>query len=208
MALKTPIHQFTETQSIQISRRDFFYISNILSVFRLLTVPFIFFLIYHERWRPAIACGAVAVISDLLDGFFARRLNQHTELGYILDPVADKLALAAGVFALVLSKSTFPVWAFAVIVVRDVFILLGNAVLAYKAKMITRSNLWGKFTSFSLAITLMFYLLRPIVRRLPDNIEFYCLCLALVFVVISTGSYAQHMFRILETYSQVGKKGN
>jgi len=208
MALKPPIHQFTETQSIQISRRDFFYISNILSAFRLLTVPFIFFLIYHERWRFAITCGAVAVISDLLDGFFARRLNQHTELGYILDPVADKLALAAGVFALVLSKSTFPAWAFTVIVVRDVSIVLGNIVLAYKAKMITRSNLWGKITSFSLAITLMFYLLRPIGLQLPDNIEFYSLCLALVFVVISTVSYARHMFRVLETYSHVGNNEN
>lgn len=207
MALKAPIHQFTETQSIQISRRDFFYISNLLSIFRLLTVPFIFLLIYHERWRLAITCGTVAVISDLLDGFFARRLNQHTELGYILDPVADKLALAAGVFALVLSKTTFPVWAFTVIVVRDVSIVLGNLVLAYKAKMITRSNLWGKITSFSLAITLMFYLLRPIVpRHLPDDIEFYSLCLALVFVVISTVSYARHMFRVLDTYDHVGKE--
>ena len=208
MTLKAPIHQFTETQSIQISRRDFFYISNILSTFRILTVPFIFFLIYHARWRLAITCGAVAVISDLLDGFFARRFNQHTELGYILDPVADKLALTAGVFALVLSKTPFPVWAFTVIVVRDVSIVLGNIVLAYKAKMITRSNLWGKATSFSLAITLMFYLLRPILQQLPDGIEFYSLCLALVFVVISTVSYARHMFRVLETYSHVGKEGN
>ena len=117
MALKTPVHQFTETRSIQITRRDFLYISNILSVFRLLTVPFIFYFIYGAQWVYAIACGAVAVISDLLDGFFARHLKQHTQLGYILDPVADKLALSAGIFALVLSKTDFPKWAFVIIVV-------------------------------------------------------------------------------------------
>ena len=93
MALKVPIPQFTETRAIQITRRDFFYLSNILSIFRLFTVPFIFYFIYCAQWIVAIACGAVAVITDLLDGFFARRLKQHTELGYILDPVADKLAL-------------------------------------------------------------------------------------------------------------------
>ena len=108
MALKAPIHQFTETQSIQIAPRDFFYISNILSASRLIMVPFIFYFIYREQWIYAIVCGAIAVITDLLDGFCARRLEQHTELGYILDPVADKLALAAAVFALVLSKSSFP----------------------------------------------------------------------------------------------------
>ena len=202
MALKAPIHQFTETRLIQIALRDFFYISNILSASRLITVPFIFYFIYREQWIYAIICGAIAVITDLLDGFFARRLEQHTELGYILDPVADKLALAAAVFALVLSKSTFPDWAFLAIVVRDVSIVIGNGILAYKAKMITRSNLWGKCTSFFLSIAIMLYLLRPITSLLPENIEFYSLCLALVFVVISTVSYARHMFRVLKTHSQ------
>ena len=202
MALKAPIHQFTETQSIQIAPRDFFYISNILSASRLIMVPFIFYFIYREQWIYAIVCGAIAVITDLLDGFCARRLEQHTELGYILDPVADKLALAAAVFALVLSKSSFPAWAFLVIVIRDVSIVIGNGILAYKAKMITRSNFWGKCTSFFLSIVIMLYLLRPITPLLPKNIEFYSLCLALVFVVISTVSYARHMLRVLKTHTQ------
>lgn len=202
MALKAPVHQFTETQSIQIAYRDFFYISNILSVSRLITVPFIFYFIYREQWIYAIMCGAIAVITDLLDGFFARRLEQHTQLGYILDPVADKFALSAGIFALVLSKSQFPEEAFVIIVIRDVSIVLGNAVLVYKAKMITRSNLWGKCTSFFLSITIMLYLLRPITPSLPKDIEFYSLCLALVFVFISTVSYARHMLRVLKTHSQ------
>lgn len=196
--LKAPVHQFTETRAIRISRRDFFYVSNLLSAFRLLLTPFLFYFIYRSQWKFASACGAVAVLSDVLDGFFARRFNQHTELGYILDPVADKLAIGAALFALVLSSTNFPNWAFVVIVVRDVAIVLGNGVLAYKAKMITRSNLWGKCTSFALSIALMFYLLRPILPQLPAKVEFYSLCVALVFVVISTVSYARHMFRELK----------
>ena len=196
--LKAPVHQFTETRAIRISRRDFFYVSNLLSAFRLLLTPFLFYFIYRSQWKFASACGAVAVLSDLLDGFFARRFNQHTELGYILDPVADKLAIGAALFALVLSSTNFPNWAFVVIVVRDGAIVLGNGVLAYKAKMITRSNLWGKCTSFALSIALMFYLLRPILPQLPAKVEFYSLCGALVFVVISTVSYARHMFRELK----------
>ena len=202
MALKAPVHQFTETQSIRITRRDFFYVSNMLSAARLVTVPFIFLTIYREQWILAIVWGGAAIITDVLDGFFARRLKQHSELGLILDPVADKLAISAGIFALVLSKSTFPLWAFLIIATRDVLIVLGNAILAHKAKMITRSNLWGKCTSFFLSVAITFYLLRPIAQRLPENTEFYTLCLALVFVGISTVSYAHHMLHVLETQNQ------
>ncbi len=150
----------------------------------------------------AIISGGIAVITDLLDGFCARRLHQHTELGYILDPVADKLAITAAVFALAILKSTFPEWAFLVIVIRDVSILIGNGILAYKARVITRSNLWGKGSSFFLSIAIMLYLLRPLTSFLPENIEFYSLCFALVFVFISTVSYARHMLRVLKTHSQ------
>ena len=203
MALKAPIHQFTETRTIHISGRDFLYISNLISAFRLLIVPVLFWLIYQENYKPAIVVGGIAVISDLLDGFFARALNQHSELGYILDPIADKFAIGAGIFALVLSRnSEFPMWAFAAVVFRDVAIVVGNAYLAYKAKMITRSNWWGKCTSFSLSVALMLYLIRPIQPELfPEWVDFFTLCIALVFVGISTVSYAQHMFRVLKNAS-------
>jgi CDP-diacylglycerol--glycerol-3-phosphate 3-phosphatidyltransferase len=202
MALKAPIHQFTETRTIHISGRDFLYISNLISTFRLLIAPLLFWLIYRGSYKLAIVVGGVAVVSDLLDGFFARVLNQHSELGYILDPIADKFAIGAGIFALVLSNSNFPKWAFAAVLLRDIAIVLGNVYLAYKAKMITRSNWWGKCTSFSLSIAVIFYLIRPIQPKLfPVWIDFFTLCVALVFVVISAVSYARHMFHVLKTES-------
>ena len=205
MALKAPIHQFTDTRTIHISGRDFLYISNLISTFRLLIVPIIFWLIYKERYNHAIVVGSIAVLSDLLDGFFARLLKQHSELGYILDPIADKFAIGAGIFALVLSKQEvieFPIWAFAVVIFRDVAIVLGNVYLAYKAKMITRSNWWGKCTSFLLAIALILYLIYPINPNLfPKWVKFTVLCVALVFVVISAFSYTRHMLRVLKSSS-------
>ena len=203
MALKNPIHQFTETRAIHISPRDFLYISNLLSTFRLLIVPLLFWLIYQKDYRYAILVGIIAVVSDLLDGFFARVLNQHSELGYILDPIADKFAIGAGILALVLSGATeFPLWAFLAVVIRDVAIVIGNAYLAYKAKMITRSNWWGKCTSFSLSIAVILYLIHAFQDNLlPEWVPFTTLCVALVFVGISAVSYARHMLRALKTES-------
>ena len=202
MALKAPIHQFTDTRTIHISVKHFLYISNLISAFRLLIVPVLFWLIYQKNYKFAIMVGGIAIVSDLLDGFFARVLNQHSELGYILDPMADKFAIGAGVFALVISTSTFPFWAFTAVVLRDIAIVLGNVYLAYKAKMITRSNWWGKCTSFFLSIALTLYLIRPIQPELfPEWADFFALCVAMVFVGISTVSYARHMFRVLKTES-------
>ncbi len=196
---KAPIHQFTDTQEINITPRQFLYISNILSAFRLVIVPLLFMLIYQKKYTIAVVIGCIAVISDILDGFFARLLNQHSELGYILDPIADKCAIGAGIFALILSSPNleFPIWAFFAIILRDSAIVIGNVILAIKAKMITRSNLWGKCTSFSLSITVIIYLVSYTEYPLVNNIKIYLLYISLIFVVISFISYFRHMLRAL-----------
>ncbi len=199
MVFKAPIHQFTDTQEINITPRQFLYISNILSAFRLVIVPLLFMLIYQKKYTIAVVIGCIAVISDILDGFFARLLNQHSELGYILDPIADKCAIGAGIFALILSSPNleFPIWAFFAIILRDSAIVIGNVILAIKAKMITRSNLWGKCTSFSLSITVIIYLVSSLEYPFVNNIKIYLLYISLVFVVISFISYFRHMLRAL-----------
>lgn len=200
MVFKTPIHQFTETQEINITPGQFLYISNILSTFRLLVVPLLFMVIYQKEYKWAVVIGCIAVLSDILDGFFARILNQHSELGYILDPIADKCAIGAGIFALILSSPNleFPIWAFFAIILRDSAIVIGNVILAIKAKMITRSNLWGKCTSFSLSVTVIIYLVSSFLEYpLVDSIKIYLLYISLVFVVISFISYFRHMLRAL-----------
>lgn len=208
MVLKTPIHQFTDTRTIHISGREFLYISNLLSLFRLLIVPLLFWYILKQKYELAVVVGTIAVITDLLDGFFARVLNQHTELGIILDPIADKFAIGAGIVAIAISTAettNIPLWALFAVIFRDVAIVLGNVYLAYRAKMITRSNWWGKCTSFSLAIALILYLVRSmdsngsIESLLPYKIEEYCLYIALCFVVISFVSYSRNMLRVLKT---------
>ena len=203
MALKPPIPQFTDTRTIHISGREFLYLSNLLSMFRLLIVPLLFWYIYNEQYKHAVVVGTIAIISDILDGFFARLLNQHSELGIILDPIADKFAIGAGIVAIAISTTDIPSWALFAVIFRDVAIVLGNVYLAYRAKMITRSNWWGKCTSFSLAIALILYLIRSmdVDFPLPPQIEFYCLCVALCFVVISFVSYSRHMLRVLKTES-------
>ena len=187
--------QSNQTPDIQIARRDFFYISNILSLFRLLLTPLIFYSIRQPHYVSILIFGGLAVLSDALDGFLARRLNQRSDLGKILDPIADKIVIAAVLFALVLSKnSTFPRLAFCIIIIRDVLILFGNGIVLYRVRTITRSNWWGKCTTFFLSVAMILY-----VVNLQGQIPFYVLCVGLLFMAISSWTYSQRMLRLLQT---------
>jgi len=108
-----------------------FTIPNVLSFLRILLIPVFVVLIVHEPTTTAglLLFGAV-VATDWVDGWVARRTGQISELGKVLDPTADRLAIAAGLIALVI-RDVFPLWAALLILVRDAVILIvGGAVLA------------------------------------------------------------------------------
>lgn len=192
--------QSNQTMNLQISRRDFFYISNILSLSRLLLTPLIFYSVWQFHLVGIFIFGGLAILSDALDGFLARRLNQCSALGKILDPIADKIIIGAVLFALVLSdKTDFPHWAFLAIVIRDSLIVLGNGIVLYRVRIITRANWWGKCTTFFLSVAMILYVLKLYVLKLQGQIPFYMLCVGLLFMAISSWTYSQRLVRLLQT---------
>src|SRR5690349_16270724 len=114
--------------------------ANKISISRVIIVPFfISQVLYYvhtgaEIYRlMAILSFAIAAITDGIDGYIARHYNQRSELGVILDPLADKLLLVAGVVLLSLDHGGYfeqlPIWLGVTIVGRDVIILLGAVVV-------------------------------------------------------------------------------
>ena len=105
-----------------------FTIPNLLSLFRLVGVPVFFWLIVgpeKEGW--AMILLVVSAFTDWLDGYLARRLNQYSRLGELLDPAADRLYVVATLIALVV-RGLVPWWVAAIIISRDVvmaIVLLG-----------------------------------------------------------------------------------
>ena len=125
-------------------------VPNILSFARIATIPLFCWLAANERTRVwGILLFAVVVSTDWVDGYVARRTGQVTELGRILDPVADRLAIAAGLltFAIV---GIFPFWAALLILVRDVVVVLGGAVLLWGRNIRVDVRGLGKIATFSL----------------------------------------------------------
>ena len=79
-------------------RDEAFSIPNMLSYFRLLLIPLFIVLYVHEDFTEALITLAVSGLSDILDGRIARKYNMVTDLGKVLDPVADKLTQCAMMF--------------------------------------------------------------------------------------------------------------
>lgn len=100
------------------------YLPNVLTGMRLLMAVPIALLILRNDYAWALGLGIVAGITDALDGFFARRLNAHSALGAGLDATADKLLMFC-VFLSLASVGLLPWWLAAIVVGRDVVIVLG-----------------------------------------------------------------------------------
>jgi cardiolipin synthase len=128
-------------------------VPNLISAVRIAMIPVFWALIVDEGTTAwGIVLFGVVVATDWVDGTIARRTGQVSELGKILDPVADRAAIAAGLIALVV-RGAFPAWAAALILVRDVLVLAAGAVMA--AKGIRIEVRWiGKVATFGLMLAI------------------------------------------------------
>jgi cardiolipin synthase len=102
------------------------HIPNIISVIRILLVVPIAVALAHGQLETSILLFALAAVSDAADGFLARRFGWQSELGGVLDPIADKLLLAS-VFVTLSYLKLVPLWLMAAAVARDVIIVAGAA---------------------------------------------------------------------------------
>ena len=141
--------------------------ANKITILRILLIPFFVVetLYYvrqgHEVHRVlAIVCFALASICDGVDGYVARRFNQRSELGAILDPLADKLLLVSGIVVLSFDHAPYlesvPLWLTGTIIGRDVLILVGMLVIQFMVgKVEVRPRVIGKVaTVLQMAVVL------------------------------------------------------
>lgn len=101
---------------------------NLLTLLRILLTPLIIILLIKKQYVEALAVFSIASITDALDGLLARYLKQRTQIGAILDPIADKF-LVTSTFVMLTIAGTFPDWLAVVVISRDVIIVAGVLVL-------------------------------------------------------------------------------
>lgn len=146
-----------------------FYIPNLLSISRIILIPLFIYLLFvptavAKIW--SLVVFGLASLTDLLDGWSARKFNQESELGRFLDPIADKfLVISALIAILVLDPyfEIFDIWMIVIIVGRDLLITLMRYLAIKKGKEL-RTSRFGKiktaFQMISIVIIIMIYIVR------------------------------------------------
>ena len=144
-------------------------LANSLTILRILMAPVISILLVYKFWRLGLAIFLLAGVTDALDGFIARSRAQRTELGMILDPLADKLLLFATFMTLVYLRQ-IPPWLFIIVISRDL-ILIGGFLVVYIAtgKTTVSVSKMGKLTTGLQVATVLTTLL----ARLSSGVGFY-----------------------------------
>ena len=171
-------------------KKEIMTVPNLLSLFRLLLIP-VYVVIYLNADSPtdyyvAGAILAVSCLTDMIDGQIARRFNMITNLGKLLDPIADKLTQ----FALILCLSLrHPVLWFVVVLffIKEIFQLIGCTISLRQGKTMTGALLPGKICTTVLFISLIAMVMLP---GLSESIVLVIAIIDSIFLVVAFSSYA------------------
>ena len=145
--------------------------ANKITILRLLLIPFfvvevLYYVKQGEAVHRSLALGsfALAAILDGVDGYIARRFNQRSELGAILDPLADKLLLVSAIIVLSFDRTPWlagiPLWLTGTIIGRDVLLLVGLLVIQMiVGKVNVRPRFLGKIATVLQMVVVLWVLL-------------------------------------------------
>jgi cardiolipin synthase len=176
-------------------------VANLLTISRLIMIPVFVTTLYYERFIWALGIFLAAAITDLLDGLVARSFNQKTQLGAILDPMADKLLLVTAFIILSLPRFTLtdpiPFWLTATAISRDVFIVLAALVINMTTGFSRfRPSAPGKLNTFVQIVMIVFFLAANAFHLLTQYLPaaYY---ITLGMAVFSGLHYISHVNRLM-----------
>ncbi len=178
-----------------------------LSVSRIFLIPvFVFLLVGYSRFDldylrlAAVLVFFIAVLTDFFDGLVARIKQEKSDIGKIIDPLADKLLLVISFITLYfLNEFNMPWWVVLVVISRDLIILVGVFVLNFlKTDTPIVPSVWGKLTTFFQMLTILSVLL---------DLAFspYIYKTAVLFTIISGIGYIIRGLRVINVVDSAGK---
>ena len=171
-------------------------IPNLLSLLRiLLLIPISILLLKNEPEQIWIIFTLIliAACTDFFDGLLARKLNQVSDFGKILDPVADKISI--GVVAIILMiQNKISLLFLLAIICRDVLILVGGLIIKEKKGIVLQSNKYGKWTALIITAYLIVAFLN---LNVLEFLRSLLLVVSIILIIISLVSYTLRFLKTL-----------
>jgi cardiolipin synthase len=176
--------------------KELILLPNILSILRLiLSIPtaYLLYTDFLTYKNIIILLFIILYLTDLLDGYIARKFNMISETGKIIDPLADKFTVII-LSIVIFIKKFIPLWYFTIIVIRDLIILIFGIILRKKVNMTLMSNFPGKIAVFSIALILLISIIN---RELLNNDLWFLYIMSVLLIIYSLITYLNRFLKTI-----------
>jgi CDP-diacylglycerol--glycerol-3-phosphate 3-phosphatidyltransferase len=181
-------------------------IPNVLSIFRLCLVP-VFILTYFDgapnATLRAAAVYAIAAATDVMDGYIARKFDKTSQLGRVLDPLADKL-MAFSVLVCITIDELIPIWAVTVFFVKECLMGIGAALLFKRISDTPPSNAFGKISTVAFFAVCVILIVGK--GYIPGPVPEILITAAIVLMLLAFATYVQKFVILEKNNKPVGKE--
>ena len=177
-------------------------IPNILSVSRIILLPIVLLLLFKHQNAAAVVVMLVSWITDALDGFLARKLNQVSNLGRVLDHLVDKVWVSSVLVTLVFIRN-LPLLIAGAVILRDIVILVGSGVIMKVRGSFVQSDVVGKITGCAFALMILFYTLElPSLMRFKATVDYT----VAILIAVSSLNYVTVYLRLMLRFRLPGEE--
>lgn len=168
---------------------------NILTIIRFLLIPFIVFYIFTGNYILAFAFFTISGLTDIADGFIARKFNFISTFGKLMDPLADKLTQITTLASLAITH-VIPIWILIIVLLKE-FIMICGASFLYGKDVVVYSKWYGKLATvlFYIAIVSSLIAKQFNLTGFWQDLDFALYCLALIATILSLLMYIRDVYQ-------------
>lgn len=185
-----------KTEYKKITFKEVYSIPNILCYIRILLIPVFIYVYVNAKdavdYYMAAAIIFLSGLTDFCDGFIARKFNQVTELGKLIDPVADKLTQAAIIIALMF-KIKWMFFLVVLFVIKELSMLINGIILLRKGKKLDGAMWFGKVSTVVFYFSTFIMILFPMLNSMVENI---LMIISAFFMALSFFMYNIEYFKM------------
>ncbi len=178
-------------------KEKFFTVPNVITLFRLILIPVyavIYFNLPDMRWL-ALLCFLIACLSDVVDGYIARKYNLVSKVGIVLDPLADKLMYITVMCGLAIS-GTLNFWFFLIYALKELVMIVGAMFMVKGIKEVIPARWYGKLATF------LFFVVISVAIAYPEswdtlyiNIAYLAVLLFSIYAFVEYGLIYLSLFK-------------
>jgi len=197
--------KYKERTTDEVISKDLMTIPNAISFIRILMITPFVALFISKMYIPAAIIILMSGLSDCVDGYIARRFHQESELGKILDPLADKLTLiAVGVCLIFIEPFVLPLMV--IMVLKDILMLIGGTIVIQKGVIPPKSVWYGKVSTALFYVSVVVIVSMTILNIKNELVSLILLAVTAAFMIFSLVKYAFMFFNIMREVKESEEK--